>query len=88
MMKQLKPIVPRESYEMKVADQIVSALYAALFKPLFDILNVKVPKRVNSVQDIKDAIRAGRIFWQEGFFYGTFNSKIAASLRALGAVFR
>lgn len=43
--------------------------------------------RINSMQDIKSALRAGRIIWQDGYFYGEFNSVVGRALRDLGAKF-
>lgn len=43
--------------------------------------------RINSISDLKNAIRAGRIFYQEGYFYGVFNSVTGKALRNLGASF-
>jgi SPP1 gp7 family putative phage head morphogenesis protein len=87
VIKTLRPIVDRKSYSQPIEAEMLQALWDAVFKPVFDILQVKTPGRVNSLQDLKNEFRSGRIFWQDGYVYGTFNSKIGLALRALGASF-
>ena len=86
MIKVLKPIHDRPSYSAPMAKAMEQKLYDLLFAPIFEILNVKAPK-VNSLSNIKQALRAGRIFWQDGYFYGQFNAVVGKSLRDLGATF-
>ena len=87
MQKILKPIYVKEDYHAPIAAEMIQRLYDVIFKPIFDILNVKTPGRVNSPEDIKKALRAGRIYWQEGYFYGEFNAIVGRALRGLGATF-
>ena len=87
MIKQLRPIIDKKIYSSEVETDMLQQLWDAIFKPVFDILQVKTPARVNSVSDLRDALRAGRIFWQDGYFYGTFNSVVAKALREMGAEF-
>ena len=87
MIKRLRPIIVKESHVREVSGEIIRAMYETIFLPLFDILGTKVPRRVNSMADIKAAIRSGRIFWEDGYFYGDFNAVIGRSLRAIGAKF-
>jgi SPP1 gp7 family putative phage head morphogenesis protein len=87
MIKQLRPIIDKRSYSQEIEAASLQQLWDVIFKPIFEILEVKTPSRVNSVQDIKAAIRSGKIFWQDGYFYGKFNALIGKSLRSLGAVF-
>ena len=87
MIKQLRPIITKKSYSQPIAQDMLQALWDAIFKPVFDILGVKRPERVNSMADLKNAFRSGRVFWQEGYVYGKFNSKVGLALRNLGASF-
>ena len=86
MTRTLAPIYDRAEYSAPAAREMVRQLYELIFRPVFDILNIKAP-RINSQADIRNALRAGRVFWQEGYFYGQFNSVVGRSLRALGAKF-
>ena len=87
MIKQLRPIIDKKIYSSEIETEMLQVLYDVVFKPVFDILGVRTPGRVNSVADLKDALRAGRIFWQDGFFYGNFNATVAKALRDMGATF-
>jgi SPP1 gp7 family putative phage head morphogenesis protein len=87
MIKILKSIHIKKEYYDFIETEMVQKLYNLIFKPIFEILNVKIPRRVNSPADIKNALRAGRIFWQEGYFYGEFNAVIGKALRDIGASF-
>ena len=87
MIKRLRPIVVKESHVRAVSGEIERAMYHAIFLPIFEILGSRPAKRINSISDIKAALRSGRIFWQEGWFYGQFNAAVGIALRGLGAKF-
>jgi SPP1 gp7 family putative phage head morphogenesis protein len=87
MIKTLRPIHDRIEYSQPIASDMLQALWDAIFKPVFDILGIKTPARVNSIADLKNALRAGRIFWMDGYFYGEFNAAVGKALRDLGASF-
>jgi SPP1 gp7 family putative phage head morphogenesis protein len=87
MIKVLRPIYAHDKYFDPVADDATQQLWDIIFLPIFRILQMKTPGRINSLQDIKTALRTGRIYWQEGYFYGEFNSKVGLALRSLGASF-
>ena len=87
MVKILKPIYDHDKYSDPIADAAMQQLWDIIFLPIFRILQMKTPGRINSLQDIKTALRTGKIFWSEGFFYGEFNSKVGFALRSLGASF-
>jgi SPP1 gp7 family putative phage head morphogenesis protein len=84
--KTLSPIHVRKAYHKPMADAAIRQLYDIIFKPIFDILNMKHHK-VNSLADVKQALRAGRIYWENGYFYGQFGSVVGRTLRSLGAEF-
>jgi SPP1 gp7 family putative phage head morphogenesis protein len=85
--KQLRPIVDKKIYSIEVEQDMLQQLYTTIFAPLFEILGVKTPSRVNSTKDLRDEFRSGRIFWMEGFVYGKFSSVVAKALREMGASF-
>ena len=87
MIKVLKPIHDRKIYSEGVEDELLKVLYDSIFKPVLDILGVRTKARVNNLADLRDALRSGRIFWQDGFFYGQFNATVAKALRDVGATF-
>jgi SPP1 gp7 family putative phage head morphogenesis protein len=87
MQKTLKPIYVKDSYFKPIEKDIIQSLWDLIFKPIFEILGHKKPTRINSVTDISNALRSGRIFWVEGYFYGAFNSVVGRALRDMGAKF-
>ncbi len=87
MIKTLHPIHDRKEYSDGVLSDALQQLWDIIFRPIFEILGMKSPARINSIADLKNALRAGRIFYQEGYFYGTFNAKVGLALRGLGADF-
>jgi len=46
MIKQLRPIVDKKIYSKEVEADMLQQLWDAIFKPVFDILQVKTPKKV------------------------------------------
>ena len=66
---------------------MLQQLWDVIFNPVFDILQMKKPARLNSMADLRNEFRSGRIFWQDGYVYGKFNSAVGKSLRDLGATF-
>jgi len=87
MLKVLQPIRDKDEYSDPMAQRVAQALYEAIFRPVLDILGVKVDKRINSYQDLKNAVRAGRVYWVDGYFYGEFNAAVGKALRDIGADF-
>lgn len=87
MIKILKPIVDKSSYSDPIEESITTLLWATIFYPLFQILGLKVSKRVNSINDLRNEFRSGRIYYWDGYVYGIFNANIGKSLRAIGATF-
>ncbi len=87
MTKILHPIHDRKEYSDSILDNMLQQLWNTIFRPVFEILNLKTLARINSIADLKNALRAGRIFWQDGYFYGAFNSVTGKALRDLGASF-
>lgn len=83
-MKTLKPIYDRKNYSFPVAMAIYSLLYAEIFAPLFEILEIPKSKQNALTTALEEALRSGRIFYEDGFFLGELNSTISKQIRAIG----
>jgi len=84
--KELKPIKEStEDYE-KIEQAIIKLLREELFSPI--LKEMGLPKRTikNTINDLLDAISSGRIYFDNGKFYGKFDSVISKELRKIGAV--
>lgn len=89
------PIQPlREAYWRDVEDQLKSAFYDIIFKPLVEIAKKGNPTFKNPVNTLlnattgalMEAIRSGRIQYDAGTFSGNFNVATSRDLRSIGAV--
>jgi SPP1 gp7 family putative phage head morphogenesis protein len=87
MIKTLTPIKDFSIYAKPAEQAMVQALYDSIFGPIFQILGLKKPARCNSLQDLRAELRAGRIYYWDGYFHGTFNAASARMLRSFGAEF-
>lgn len=85
-MKKIKPIRDRDIYSKKIFQQINYELYQLLYKPLFEILELKEPKlnAKDKVEDLVKAFERGKLTWEDGYVYGKFNASLSKALRALG----
>ena len=94
-MKFLKQIKEDKVYIEEVAKLIQDHFYQTIFKPLFDILDIKqiAKERHNSgatdfrpiASAIVKHITSGSIWYEDGGFAGTFNAVISKWLRSIGA---
>lgn len=86
-MKTLKPIYDRDAYSAPIAKEIYYALYAAIFAPLFQIMEGdKVVENAGS-RYLVQALRSGRLQYVEGFFIGQLNVNLSKELRGIGATY-
>lgn len=88
-MKELRPIKDHDVYAEPISAQIARALFDALYRPLFAILGTP-PKQValrNAPDTLREALMSGRIWYNDGKFYGKFNAAIGLALRKMGANF-
>lgn len=58
----------KESYARLIEKALFSYLWEGIYKPMFDILEIKPNKASNSINDIREAIRAGKIIYWNGTF--------------------
>jgi SPP1 gp7 family putative phage head morphogenesis protein len=84
---ELPPITIHLSEFEGLEKAIKDAFKEVLYKPIIKALGVSPSKLSNSKDDsaLTAAIKAGRIFYQEGYFHGKYNSKISKELKAIGA---
>jgi len=83
----IKPIRQRESYEKDMAKNIESVIYWTIFKPLFNILDSETRTHSRVDDYLITAFRSGRIWYDDGYVYGNFNSLISKALRGLDGRF-
>jgi len=82
----LLPAIPlKNKYFKNIEDEIQKLFDELLYAPLFQIIK-EYGEFANAKDDpLADAIRRGRVKFQNGKFTGKFNSKITKQLRDIGA---
>lgn len=84
-MKTLSPLVVREEYFKPIEDEINKLFFELIYKPL--LLAIGSDKELsNSSNPLIDALKSGRVWVQDGLFYGSFNMAISKELKKIGAV--
>lgn len=81
----LKPIYDHDRYSAPIARAIFAVLFAEIFKPLFEILNIPEGRANAPTTKLAAALRGGRLQYVDGFFIGPLNAGISKELRGLGA---
>lgn len=82
---ELKPIRENLSDYDEIEARIIEFLKKELYAPLLSIMNQKTEILQNSMNDLLDAIKYGRIWFYRGQFKGRFNSRVSKELKLLGA---
>ena len=84
-METLKPVDVSEYYIKRVSKGLEKYFWTVLFKPIFDILNSK--SVINSKDALINAIKSGRIYYQNGAFrtVDRFSNAVATELEKMGA---
>ena len=85
-MDTLRPVEVSEYYINRVASGMSKYFWDNIFKEIFDILKDNTVS--NSKDDVINALRIGRIWYEKGAFRGKFNNAISTTLEQLGAKFR
>lgn len=86
-MKYLAPLPLKNSYWAHIEGQINAIFDEVIYNPIRKVLRKHGFELRNATDPLAEAIATERVFYQEGAFYGDFNSKISKALRALGAVY-
>jgi len=88
MAKTLEPMSIGQKHEMLMQKTILQIISNILFKPLLQRIEREYNFLYNEKPSlIKDMLLNGRIYYNDGVFYGNFNSKISKELRLMGASF-
>lgn len=82
--KTLKPIRDRLSYSKQLEQLLSYDIYQLIYKPLIDLLS-GVKKENASIAVLVQAFLSRKIYYDNGFVYGVFSSRISKSLRDYGA---
>ncbi len=87
-METFKPVRINKSYIKEVAKGVSQSIYVSFFKPLFAILEDNSID--NSKSAVAEALKAGRIYYENGAFKATknFSNAVALELEQLGAKFK
>lgn len=85
-MDTLRPVEVSEYYIKLVASEMCNYFWDNIFKEIFDILKDNTVS--NSKNDVINALRSGRIWYEKGAFRGKFNNAISTTLEQIGAKFR
>lgn len=77
----------KESYAKLIEKALFSYLWEGIYKPMFEIMDIKQPKAVNSFSVIAEALRDGKIYYVEGGFKAKdkFNNAQSRELEKWGA---
>ncbi len=86
-METLKPVEVSEFYIDRVAAGMRKYFWENIFAQIFEILADKNTV-INSKQELINAIRSGKIYYENGAFKGKFNNRISQTLEDMGAKFR
>lgn len=87
-MDTLKPVEVSEYYINRVASGLSQYFWDNIFKEIFHIL--KINTVINSKNDVINAIKSGRIWYERGAFRteGSFSNSVASTLENMGAKYR
>lgn len=83
----IKDFKIKQSYTWLVQKALFSYLWEGIYKPMFDMLEIKPEKAKNSIDVISQALRDGRIYYAEGGFRAKtkFTAAQSRELLARGA---
>lgn len=85
-METLRPVEVSEYYINRVTSGMSKYFWDNIFKKIFEILKDKTVQ--NSKDDVINALKSGRIWYENGAFRGKFNNSISKTLEEMGAKFR
>lgn len=84
--KILKPIRDKDAYSKQLERLLAYDLFQLIFKPLIDLLNIDNKENARPSVLIQAFVQR-KIYYDNGFVYGTFNASISKALRDLGGSF-
>ena len=84
-MKLAKPLVFKQSFYEPIEKEINAIFYNKIYLPIIEVL--KKSEINNSSNEVAEALRKGKIFYSQGYFFGKFTSKLSKQIREYGAIF-
>lgn len=83
----IKDFKIKESYTKLIQSKLWSYLWEGIYKPLFEIMQIKPQKAQNSIDVISEALREGKIYYTDGGFKakGKFTNAQSLQLQKWGA---
>lgn len=88
-MRYLEPLKLQERYYARIETEIQRVFYRLIFMPLVAIMRGRLHlpglSLQNSGNPLLDAIRLGRVWYEDGQFRGQFSAKISLELKRIGA---
>ena len=90
-MKTLAPMTLKDKYFAAIEAEINRILLEIIYKPIIEIIGVRDKEITtvlkNSRSALNDAITRGTIWYEDGQFRGSFNSRTSAEIIKLGGVY-
>lgn len=86
-MQKLKPIYDHDKYSKEMETAIFKNLYYAIFSQLFQILNIPKSQQNAKTTQLEEALKTGKLKYQNGFFVGRLNAALSKQLRGIGATY-
>lgn len=83
----LKPIKSKEEYSKEVEKLLESLFYYDLYKPIYDIIQGKDVREQAKSDPLITAIKSGKIFYADGYMFGSFSASTSKRLKELGGRF-
>ena len=87
-MKYLTPLPLKEKYYKDIEKTIEDIFYRAIYEPISKVLRgtgIKEELQLKNAADpLLEAIASGQIYYDNGNFYGRFNSTISKDLSSWG----
>jgi len=85
----IKDFKIKESYFKLIENTLMSYLWEGVYKPMFDIMEIKPEKAVNSYTSIMSALNTGNIYYSDGVFYARkrFSNAQSTELKSWGGVY-
>ncbi|MGH9864813.1 MAG: minor capsid protein [Candidatus Acidiferrales bacterium] len=88
-MRQIPPLRLKDAYFKSIEREIKRLFDALIFDPIIKATGIPAKKEIkNAAADpLAEAIAAGQVWYEDGLFKGSFNSKISRRLREIGATY-
>lgn len=87
-MRYLTPLTLQDRYYLQIERTILQIWEQLFYLPLLDVIGGSLHELQreikNSASALRDAIAAGRVWYEDGQFKGEFNGRISAGIIALG----